>query len=72
MLAKTIIKTIPPDYITTVPNLKQNSMVLAKIDALKNHDDPQDESKSGEDWIPELSNKLKKALTESGGQGSKT
>ena len=34
VLAKTIIKTIPSDYITTVQNLKQNSMALAKIDAL--------------------------------------
>ena len=75
VLAKTIMKTIPSDYITTVQNLKQNCMVLAnKIEALKNHDDPQDESKFGEDWIPEL-NKLKKTLIpsfKSGGQGSKT
>jgi hypothetical protein len=39
-LAKTIIKTIPSDYITTVQTLKQNSMVLAKIAALENLDDP--------------------------------
>jgi hypothetical protein len=37
-------------------------VVLAKVDALKNHDDSPVESKFGEDWIPELS-KLKKALT---------
>jgi hypothetical protein len=37
-------------------------VVLAKIVALKNHDDSPVESKFGEDWIPELS-KLKKALT---------
>ena len=43
-------------------NLKQNSMVLAKIDALENRDDPPVESKFGDDWIPELS-KLKKILT---------
>jgi hypothetical protein len=61
VLAKNIMKTIPPEYITTVQNLKQNCMLLAKIDALKNNDDPQDEPKFGEDWIPEL-NKLKKTL----------
>jgi hypothetical protein len=72
VLAKMVIRAIPSDCITAVQNLKQNSMVLAKIDALKNHDDSPVESKFGEDWIPELSNKLKKALTESGGQGSKT
>jgi hypothetical protein len=54
VLAKTIMKTIPSDYITTVQNLKQNSMVLAKIDALENRDDPPVESEFGEDWIPEL------------------
>jgi hypothetical protein len=63
VLAKTIIKTIPPDYITTVQNLKQNSVVLAKIAALENLDDPPVvEPKLGEDWVPELS-KLKKTLT---------
>ena len=62
VLAKTIIKTTPPDYITAVQNLKQNSMVRAKIAALENPDDPPVESKFGEDWIPELS-KLKKTLT---------
>jgi hypothetical protein len=38
VLAKMTTRAIPSDYITTVQNLKQNSMVLAKIDALKNHD----------------------------------
>jgi hypothetical protein len=42
--------------------MKQNSMALAKIDALKNHDTSPVESKFGEDWIPELT-KLKKTLT---------
>jgi hypothetical protein len=46
VLAKTIIKTTPPDYITAVQNLKQNSMVLAKIAALENLDDPPVEPKS--------------------------
>jgi hypothetical protein len=40
VLAKSIIKTIPSDYITAVQNLKQNSMVLAKIAALEDLDDP--------------------------------
>ena len=62
VLAKTIIKTIPPDYITTVQNLKQNSMVLAKIAALSSHGDSPVESKFGEDWIPDLQ-KLKRTLT---------
>jgi hypothetical protein len=39
VLAKMVIKAIPAsNYITTVQNLKQNSMVLTKADALKNHD----------------------------------
>jgi hypothetical protein len=62
VLAKMVIRGIPPDYITAVQNLKQNSMVLAKIDALKNHDDSPVESKFGEDWIPDLQ-KLKRTLT---------
>jgi hypothetical protein len=62
VLAKMIIKAIPSDYITAVQNLKQNSVVLAKIDALQNHDTSSVESKFGEDWVPELP-KLKKALT---------
>ena len=33
VLAKNIMKTIPPEYITTVQNLKQNCMLLAKIDS---------------------------------------
>jgi hypothetical protein len=38
-------------------NLKQNSMVLAKIDALQNHDPSPVESKLGEaDWVPALPN----------------
>ena len=37
-------------------------MVLAKIAALENLDDPPVESKFGDDWIPEMS-KLKKTLT---------
>jgi hypothetical protein len=56
-------KAIPSDYITTVQNLKQNSMVLAKIAAaLSTHDGPPVESKFGEDWIPDLQ-KLKRAPT---------
>jgi hypothetical protein len=62
VLAKKSTKSIPSDYISTVQNLKQNSMVLAKITALSIHDDSPVESKPGEDWISELS-KLKKALT---------
>jgi hypothetical protein len=38
VLAKMAIRAIPSDCITAVQTLKQNSTVLAKIEALKNLD----------------------------------
>ena len=39
VLAKIIIKAVPSEYVTTVQRLKENAMILAKIDALEHKDD---------------------------------